>query len=55
MGNGRAILTEADVRAIRMHYAQGGITQQALAARYGVVQTVISRIVLRKSWQHIDP
>lgn len=53
IGNGRAHLTEDDVRAIRRTYAAGGISQTALAAVYGVEQTRISSIVLGKSWRHV--
>lgn len=52
--NGRAILTEDDVRAIRERYASGGISQQALADEYGTEQTRISKIILRQSWKHIE-
>jgi len=53
-GNGRALLSEDDVRAIRVLYAQGGITQWDLARRFHVYQTVISKIIRRKLWSHID-
>jgi hypothetical protein len=46
-------LTAPGVRAIRERYAVGGVTQDALAAEYGVTQATISHIVLRKSWRHI--
>lgn len=54
-GNGRALLTDADVRMIRTLYAQGGISQTALAQQFGVAQTAISRIIQRKAWKHLDP
>lgn len=44
-------LTEDQVRSIRDEYAAGGVTQQALADRYRVRQTLISRIVLRQIWR----
>jgi len=47
-------LTSADVRAIRAEYAQGGITQRALAQKYGVKAPAISLIIGRKNWRHID-
>lgn len=50
--NHKARLTEDDVRAVRVAYA-GGETQVSLAARYGVSQTTISRVVLRKTWSHV--
>lgn len=54
VGNGRALLTEDDVRAIRTLYDAGGTTQQALAERFGVDQTIISKVVRRVSWKHVD-
>ena len=47
--NGRALLTAKDIRAIRASSA----TQSVLAHRYGVDQTCISRIQLRKTWRHV--
>lgn len=47
-------LTEANVRQIRSLYAAGGISQTALGQRFGIDQTVVSKIVLRKSWKHLD-
>jgi hypothetical protein len=49
-----AKLQDDDVRAIRSEYAQGGISQEALASRFGVAQALISGIILRKRWRHID-
>lgn len=51
--NGHSILTEQDVQAIRREYAQGGILQRELAAKYNVCQVNISAIVTRKSWRHV--
>lgn len=48
-------LTEDDVRAIRARYAQGGVTQTALAAEYGVHSSAIFFIIHRVNWSHIDP
>ncbi len=50
--NGFSKLTERQVLAMRLRYAEGGITQEALANDYGIDQTVVSRIILRKRWQH---
>ena len=47
--NGRAVLTEEDVRAIR----KSTKTQVRLADEYGVGQPAISSIKLRKSWKHL--
>lgn len=46
-------LTTKQVKEIRRRYAQGGISQTKLGAQYGVGQTIVSSIVLRKSWKHI--
>jgi predicted DNA-binding protein (UPF0251 family) len=48
--NGSAKLTEQDVLDIR---AIRGMSQRAIAAQYGVSQTVIWKIRNRKIWQHI--
>jgi hypothetical protein len=46
-----AKLTDDDVRAIRGMYPL--LTQTAIARQYGIDQTTVSEIVLRKKWQHI--
>ena len=45
-----AKLTDSDVLAIR---ATTGISQRKLAAMYGIAQSTLSSILLRKSWRHI--
>jgi hypothetical protein len=52
--NGSAKLADDDVREIRRIYAEGGTSQQNLAERFGVDRGLISGIVRRKRWQHID-
>jgi len=52
--NGRAKLTGEKVREIRRLYAAGNHTQTALAALFDIDQTVVSKVVLRKSWRHLD-
>lgn len=47
--NGRARLTVVDAALIRAAYKRG-MTQTALAGRFGVPQTHISRIVRNKAW-----
>jgi hypothetical protein len=44
-------LSEADVREIRR--LRGKVTQQQLADRYGVSNSLISAIQLRQIWRHI--
>jgi len=50
---GSAKLTDEKVREIRRAYAADGVTQQALADRYGVSQITISDVVRRKKWRHV--
>jgi NUMOD4 motif-containing protein/HNH endonuclease len=51
--NPRALLSDVEVLTIRRLYEEGSYSQTALAITYGVEQTQISRIVLRKAWKHI--
>lgn len=51
--NVHAKLTAADVAAIRRRYATGTVKQSTLAHEYGLTQSGISRIVLRKSWTDV--
>jgi predicted XRE-type DNA-binding protein len=52
-GLSETMLNEDAIREIRITYAQGGISQSRLAALFGVSQTMISTIVLRKTWKHV--
>lgn len=49
-----ARLTVEQVREIRLRYAAGGTSQQSLGDEYGVSQAVISAIVRRKTWRHVQ-
>jgi len=49
-----AKLTENDVREIRRRYTAGGISQMKLAAEFQVDQTIISDVVRRNSWNHVN-
>ena len=49
----KAKLTDDDVRTIRARYAAGGVTQEALAAEYGVQHPTIGQIVRYKHWRHV--
>lgn len=51
--NGRAIISDDQVREIRQRYKQGGVSQTSLANEFGLTQASVSRIVLRKNWSHI--
>jgi len=48
--NGRAVLTAADVLEIRRRSTEA---QALLASEFGVGQTQISKIILRKAWSHL--
>jgi hypothetical protein len=52
--NGSAKLTEDKVREIRALYATGYHSQQSIADRFGVWQTVISAIIRKTKWGHIE-
>lgn len=47
-------LTPEKVIEIRRLYASGQYSQQTLADMFGVWQTVVSSIVLRKTWKHVE-
>jgi helix-turn-helix, Psq domain len=49
--HGRAVLTEAKVRAIRRGY--GRVSQRALAREYGVSRSTIALVVRRLRWRHV--
>ena len=49
--NGRSKLTQEQVAEIRALYASGGLSQDKIAARYGVSQFAISAIVRNKRYK----
>ena len=51
--HGMAKLTEENVREIRKQRAAGGVTQAALAQKFGVTGVTISSIILRKTWTNL--
>jgi len=51
--NAQSKLTDAEVHAIRKRYA-GGETQKTLANAYDVHQTLVSLIVRRILWKHVE-
>jgi hypothetical protein len=51
--NGLAKLTPEQVRTMRAEYAAGGISQPALAKRYGIAHGTIEAIVHHRSWKHL--
>jgi hypothetical protein len=52
--NGNAKLTKRDIKVIRATYAKGGITQRQIGAQYGVSDVLISLIVRRVAWSHVE-
>lgn len=48
--NPNTVLEPSAVEALRQEYARGGVTQMALAQRFGVSQTQVSRIVRGVQW-----
>ncbi|CDP82291.1 hypothetical protein BN975_00341 [Mycolicibacterium farcinogenes] len=46
------VLTPEDVRAIR-RLSASGVTQYELAARFGVTQASVSKVVRRKTWRNV--
>lgn len=51
--NGRAVLSEGQIAAIRSRYVAGS-TRAALAAEYGVSWTHIQRIVSGQAWTEVE-
>jgi len=54
--NGRAVLTEEQVRFIRSNYSRNsrdGLNQNTLAKMFGVDQGTISGVILGKTWTHL--
>ena len=47
-------LVEDDIRIIRSEYASGNKTQVELARQFGVIQSTISQVILRKVWRHVE-
>lgn len=52
---GRAKLTETDVRFIRAHYVRGSLEfgAKSLARKFSVAGSLVQRIVTGKSWTHV--
>lgn len=49
----KSVLTEKQVREIRIEYANGGVFQNEIAKRYGVNKATIYYIVRRINWKHV--
>lgn len=52
--NAKSKLTDEQVTTIRRLYSGGGRSQQSIADEFGVTQTMISKIVLKQFWKHLD-
>ena len=52
-GGGGRKLTEEQVREMRQRYAEGGISQQQLAAAYGISPYHIGDVIRRVVWRHV--
>ena len=48
---GQAKITKQDAEDIRRVYATGTVFQKDLAAKYGLSQTAISRVIHNRSWK----
>ena len=51
--NGRALLTDKAVRAIRIRFATTKTTKARLALRYRISETTIHKIINRWLWKHV--
>lgn len=47
-------LTESDVLEVRALYAAGYFTQAQLGKTYGVTPSMVSNIITRRNWRHLD-
>jgi len=50
--NGKAVLTEDDVRSVRVRVAAAE-SPASIAREYGVKQPAIGKIVARRTWKHV--
>ena len=51
--NGQSKLTDDNVREIRLRHATGAISMLKLSFEYGVHNTIIRDVIMRKNWKHI--
>ena len=52
--SGASRLVEDDIREIRRLYATGQYRQEDIARMFGVNQSNVSHIVLRRAWRHVE-
>lgn len=50
--NGASVLTEANVKRLRLLAARG-VSQKNIAKEFGLATSTVSRIITRKMWSHI--
>lgn len=51
--NGRAVLTDEQVREIRRRKAEGALLRE-LAPEFGVSMRMVSKIARREAWAHVE-
>lgn len=51
--NVNAKVTDSDVAAIRVKYAEGGTSQRRLAEEFGISQPSVNAIVKHVTWRHV--
>lgn len=51
--NYRSVLTESTVRELRARFAEGGITQRALAKEIGVSAATVSHAITGRNWRDV--
>jgi hypothetical protein len=49
----RSVLTNELVSKLRAEYARGGISQHALARKYGINRNTIESFLSRRTWRHL--
>jgi len=52
--NGSSKLTEDQVRTLREEYSVGGANQAQLAKKYKVSQGLVSMVLTRRYWKHVE-
>lgn len=52
--NSKAKLTEEKVRSIRQEFDPASMEYADLAQKYGVTASAIGRVILRKTWPHVE-
>lgn len=50
---GNAKLNVEKIKMLRCEYATGNVSQDTLALKYGIAQSVVSHIIRGKNWKHV--